>query len=406
MFDVIVIGSGGAGCSAALIAERAGASVLMLTRAEFLDSKTNWAQGGIQAPLTEDDSPDKLYEDTLAAGEYANEPALTRKLADDATTTVQWLMDIGIEFDRSEDGDLLTRGAAGISVPRVLSCGDASGNRIMAPLQRAIDASRVDVETFRTVVDIKREGEELIVTGFDPRDQSEFQRRASCIVMATGGAVPREKRAGIGFVGDRPPPDTIALAAQIGLEVESPELTQFHPTGIVWPKELRRKPVPEMVRAQGATLSNKHGAPFADEMLTRKKLCDAIVEECEKGNGVYTDDGRVGVWLNTQEVDEKQGAGYTAEHFATLHSKMLDLGQDITKQPVLVYPIAHYTIGGVRIGPNCETNIKGIFAAGEATWGVHGVDRLMGNSLLEVFVFGRAAGKAAAEYVQARKAGT
>ena len=134
-------------------------------------------------------------------------------------------------------------------------------------------------------------------------------------------------------------------------------------------------------------------------MMTRKKLCDAIVEECEIGNGEKTKDGRIGVWLDTPQVDKINGSGYTAIHFSTLYNQMLKLGHDITKKRVLIYPIAHYTLGGIKIGPDCMTAVRGIFAAGEATWGVHGADRLMGNSLLEIFVFGRLAGQSAAKHI-------
>jgi len=400
VYDVLVVGSGGAGCSASLKACELGASVALITRAEFLDSKTSRAQGGIQAPLAKDDSPDKLYDDALRAGEFANEKPLTRILADNAGDAIDWLVETGIKFDRDEDGNFLQRGAAGLSSKRVLSCGDASGNRIMQPLIKAVGEADIDVHTFRTVETAKLVDDIWNVETFDPRDGETYIFQAKSIVLATGGAMPKEKQAGLEFVGDRIPPDSIVLAERIGLEVESPELTQFHPTGILWPKSMRRRPVPELVRDLGANLFNKHDETFVDPLLTRKKLCDAIVEECAKGNGVKTEDGRVGIWLDTPGVDRDQGEGYTAHHFKKVYDAMLKEGHDITKEHVLVYPIAHYTIGGIKIGPDCMTSKPGIFSAGEATWGVHGNDRLMGNSLLEIFVFGRIAGVNAANYAK------
>ena len=399
IIDVLIIGSGGAGCSAALTASDAGKKVTLLTRTEFLDSKTSRAQGGVQAPIAEGDTPDKLYEDTLKAGEYLNDKSLTRLLADNAKEAIEWMINIGIKFDTNKKGEFLQRTAAGLSHPRILSCGDESGNRIMKPLIEAVSASEVNVVTYRTVTNIIKQKDLFHIESYDPRNNIEYEFVARTVILATGGGVPKEKRAGLSFMGDRPPPDSIELAEKIGLELESPELTQYHPTGIVTPKELRRKPIPELLRSMGAVLLNRKGEIFTDSMMTRKKLCDAIVEECEIGNGEKTKDGRIGVWLDTPQVDKINGSGYTAIHFSTLYNQMLKLGHDITKKRVLIYPIAHYTLGGIKIGPDCMTAVRGIFAAGEATWGVHGADRLMGNSLLEIFVFGRLAGQSAAKHI-------
>lgn len=395
-YDVLVIGSGGAGCSAALKARQLGASVCLLTRSEFLDSKTSRAQGGIQAPLAKGDSADNLYEDALKAGERQNEKPLTRILADQAASTIEWLIEIGIKFDRDSDGKLLQRGAAGLSYDRVLSCGDASGNRIMQPLIKAVKSTDIDLYEYRTVENIEPEKGEWKVHSFDPRDGQEYVFNTKSVILATGGAMPKERQAGLEFIGNRLPPDSILLANRIGLNVENPELTQFHPTGILLPAPMRRRPIPELARSVGAKLLNVHNQVFVDSLLTRKKLCAAIVEECSIGNGVKTDDGRIGVWLDTPAIDREQDKGYTAHHFKNVYEKMLSHGHDMTTDMVLVYPIAHYTIGGIKIDVNCATNKAGIYAAGEATWGVHGNDRLMGNSLLEIFVFGRIAGEQAA----------
>ena len=399
IYDAIVVGSGGAGCSAAITLADNGKTVLLLTRNDFLDSKTSRAQGGLQAPIFDGDSPELLFEDASKAGEYENVPVLTRILADNAADTIQWLISLGIKFDVDEDGEFLSRGAAGLSKPRVISCGDASGNRIMAPLQKQILSRPIEVSEFQTVYEIDRDENGFQVSTFNPKSNRESTFAARTVILATGGAMPREKRAGLQSESLRVQPDSIMLAENIGLTTKNPELTQFHPTGIVLPKSLRRKPVPELVRTAGAELFNKDNLVFADSMLTRKKLCDAIVEECEAGRGVSTDDGRVGVWLDTPAVDKKHGSGYFKEKFFTLYSKMMAEGHDPTEKPILVYPIAHYTIGGIEIDENCSTNISGIFAAGEATWGVHGADRLMGNSLLEIFVFGQQAALSACRYL-------
>ena len=150
------------------------------------------------------------------------------------------------------------------------------------------------------------------------------------------------------------------------------------------------------LRAAGAVLLNASGVPFTDPMITRGMLSDAIVRECAEGRGVATDDGRVGVWLTTSRVDGARGRGYLAKTYPVLYEKFLEAGHDIAARDVLVYPIVHYSLGGIRIDSNAATSVSGLFAAGESTYGVHGKERLMGNSLMDIFVFGRIAGRSAA----------
>ncbi|MCB1085946.1 MAG: FAD-binding protein [Verrucomicrobiae bacterium] len=216
------------------------------------------------------------------------------------------------------------------------------------------------------------------------------------VVLATGGAMPEERSAGLVEEGLANMPDGLDLAARLGARVVMPDLVQYHPTGILLPKALRRKRLPETMRGAGARFLNREGEAFVDPLLTRNDLTQAIIEECQKGLGVETDDGRQGVWLDTPRIDQVNGAGYLREHFPTFHALFLEHGHDLTVDPVLVFPILHYTLGGVEIGPHAETAVPGLFAAGETTWGVHGMERLMGNSLLDIFVFGRIAGRSAA----------
>jgi aspartate oxidase len=172
---------------------------------------------------------------------------------------------------------------------------------------------------------------------------------------------------------------------------------QYHPTGVILPSALRRVRLPETMRGNGAVLLDRHGEEFADSLMTRNALTQAIVEQCRIGNGVDTADGRRGVWLDTPRMDRLHGAGFTAERYPTFLQMFREQDHDLCTQPVLVYPVLHYSLGGVKLDERCETTVPGCFAAGEVTWGVHGKERLMGNSLLEIFVFGRIAGRNAAE---------
>jgi len=397
--DVLIIGSGGAGCAAAHEASQRISRVVMLTRGGFLESKTARAQGGIQAAVSDADSTSRHYADTMAAGENANDPELVQILTSSASNTIDWLEQQGVRFDR-EGADYRLQGAGGLSMPRILSCGDASGNRIMAQMAEMVKKDGVRVVEYAAVRSIRPQRGFFEVDVLTLQDGAGYCLRTAAIIIAAGGAIPSEKRAGLELPGGAEIPDGLQLATAAGAEVASPDLMQYHPTGIVVPKALRRKPVPEVVRAAGAELLNSEMKPFVDALATRRKVCDAIVNECQRGRCVTTEDGRKGVWLDTPAIDRKQGAGHTMRSFPAFYREMLELGHDITRLPVLVYPLAHYSLGGIRIDANTRTTVSGLFAAGEATWGVHGKDRLMGNSLLDIFVFGRIAGQQAACYAE------
>lgn len=394
-FDVIILGSGGAGCSAALEAIAEVENVLLLTRDRFLNSKTARAQGGIQTAISVHDSIEHHFQDTMKAGEYANSEELVRVLTEKSASVVTWLENLGVKFDQ-KDGTYKLQNAAGLSFPRILSCGDESGNLLMKPLMQAVQQSNVLVSEYAAVYKLHKNNEIYTVDVQDTQTGEKFSYSGYSVIIAAGGAIPAEKKAGMSLPGGDKVPDSLQLAEHLGAKVINPDLVQYHPTGIIQPAKLRRKPVPEVMRAAGANLLNSNLELFTDPMLTRKKLCDAIIKECEEGRCVETEDGHKGVWLDTPAIDKLKGSGYTSKNFSKLYNNMLEHGHDITQSPILVFPIAHYSLGGIQIDQHTSTNIKGLFAAGESTWGVHGKDRLMGNSLLEIFVFGRIAGQEAA----------
>ena len=397
--DVLVIGSGGAGCSAAIEANNSGCNVLMITLSEFLDSKTANAQGGIQAAISNEDSYEAHINDTLKAGEYENDIELVKILAKNAPDTIAWLEAKGVEFDKKADKYHLQH-AAGLSHARILSCGDKSGNRLMNPLKKTIENTNIEVWLTSYPTNITKENNGYFIVDIESKVHGKAKILSKTIILACGGYIAPEKKIGLAKSNNRNIPDLYNILNQIGIEVILPDLLQYHPTGILLPKALRRERVPETVRSAGATILNKHLLEFCDPLELRNKLTNKIVEECKKGNGVQTKDGRIGVWLNTPKVEEIHGVGYYEKHFPTLLSNFSKHGIDIRNEMILVYPILHYSLGGIKIDKNSETNITGLFAAGEATYGVHGKDRLMGNSLLDIFVFGRIAGQNAAKTAQ------
>jgi aspartate oxidase len=394
-WDVVVIGSGGAGCAAAIEAKTLGARVLIVTKSDPHDSKTARAQGGIQAATGPGDSVEQHFQDTWQAGKQQADAGLVRILAEQAPETIRWLEGLGVAFDR-DGGDYRRMAAAGISVPRVLTCGDAAGRGIAEAVLRRVEALEIPVWHGTGLVDLEKTDAGFRLRLIRQGMIGDLTLYSRTVVLATGGTMPAEKGAGLVEAGVPEAPDGLELADRLGARVVLPDLVQYHPTGIVLPKSLRRKRLPETMRGCGARFLNCDGEEFVDPLLTRNDLTRAIVDECQRGKGIATDDGRQGVWLDTPRIDHIQGAGYLREHFPTFHDLFLAEGHDLCAEPVLVFPILHYTLGGVEIDRNAETAVSGLFAAGETTWGVHGMERLMGNSLLDIFVFGRIAGRSAA----------
>ncbi|MGB0684435.1 MAG: FAD-dependent oxidoreductase [Magnetovibrionaceae bacterium] len=403
---LLVVGAGGAGCAAALEAKQAGIDVVIVTKADALDSKTARSQGGVQAALGPGDSAQTHFQDTISAGNSKNNPELVRLMVEQAPQIVAWLEGLGVAFDRNDQGYVLKQ-AAGLTHPRVLGCGDETGRRIIAPLLEAVERAEIPLFEQTAVETLRAKTTAEGTTGFVVelhQEAGRFEITADSVILATGGLIPRERRAGMVFEGPSAAPDGAELGQEIGADLINPDLSQMHPTGVISPEPLRREVLPETVRGLGANLLNRHREPFTDPLATRQKLTDAIVRECEAGNGVETPDGRQGVWLTTPDVDRINGPGTLAETIPRLYSVFREYGVDLSSEPVLVYPVLHYSLGGLVINQNAETTVPGLFAAGEVTWGVHGEDRLMGNSLTDIFVFGRRAGVCAARYLSGSKA--
>lgn len=395
---MLIVGSGGAGCAAAIEASAFTKKILIVTKNLADNSKTQRAQGGIQAAISEEDSPELHFADTLKAGNYKNDKAIVKKLTSSAPETIEWLEKIGVRFDRLPSGAFKLKGAAGLSKPRVLSCGDSTGNRIVGPLLTHVKKMGLELREFALVKNIQKvENHFEILISFKGVEEKVLSKT---VIIATGGLLPKEKRAGLKLKDHEYAPDGVELAKQLGATVKNVDLLQYHPTGIILPKPLRRMRLPEPMRACGAKFLDKDLNPFVDSLITRNKLTNEIVALCEKGKGVETKDGYRGVWLSTPEIDRINGEGYTKENFPKFYNAFMEHDHDLTKHNVLVYPIVHYSLGGICIDEKTATSVEGLFAAGETTYGVHGEDRLMGNSLLDIFVFGRVAGNSAINYIK------
>lgn len=394
--DVLVVGSGGSGMSAAVAARDAGASVIVITKAALGASNTGRAQGGIQAAIAPDDSTEDHFEDTLAAGHDDGDPVLVRTLVEGGPDAIAWLASIGVPFTR-DDGDLRIIRCGGARRPRLLQAGERTGAEMVQALRAAVRASGAEVResTALDALDPADGGWRAITRD---RHGATATITASAVVLAAGGGLGGEA-ARIGEKSTNHPdatPEVLEMALALGAGARDLGSWQRHPTGAVWPPGLAGYALPETTRSYGATLHDAAGERFVDELAPRDVVAAAIIRVVDEGRGAAAPDGTMGAWLDTTAIDRDNGPGFTAERLAYVHNRYLRQGVDITKERVLVYPVLHYRNGGLVIDSSGRTTLPRLYAAGEITGGVHGTNRLMGNSLLDTVVFGRLAGAAAA----------
>ncbi len=396
--DVLVIGGGGAGCTAALIAQQQGARVILATKLRLGDSNTVMAEGGIQASINKDDSPQFHYNDTIKAGHHQSVPDLVSQLVLDGPDVIRWLIQQGMQFDLDEFGDLLTRRAGGTSADRICFYRDYTGLEMMRVLREAVHNSNIDVWDYCPTVELL--GDDLggcsgaVISSL--KNRKYIQVNAKAVIIATGG-IGRMHLNGFptsnhfGATGDG-----LILAYRMGAALRDLDSFQYHPTGLAHPFHLAGSLITEGVRSCGTYLLNSKGERFVDELSARDIVAASVIRECREGRGIVTDDNNCGVWLDIPGLELRQ-PGILQQRFP----KLMRLGEkaeiDLTKKPLLIYPTLHYQNGGVVINENCETSIPGLFCTGEVTGGIHGRNRIMGNALLEIISFGRKAGMAAAQ---------
>jgi succinate dehydrogenase/fumarate reductase flavoprotein subunit len=409
--DVLVIGAGGAGLSAALLAQENGVELdrmLMVQKLRLGDANSKMSQGGIQAADRLDDSPTIHYLDVIGGGHYENKPELVEAMVKEGPDVIKWHEELGVIYDKDADGTMTVAPGGGTSRKRMHSCKDYTGLEITRVLLDEFLNREIPYVEFTSAAEfiMDDEGQVAGAVLYDMDSDEYLVARAKSTILATGGfgrlhIQGYETTNHYGATGDG-----IAMAYHVGADLRDLDSTQFHPTGAAYPEQIVGQLCTEKLRARGAQPLNKHGELFVYPLETRDVEASALIRECYgRDNGIVTPSGMRGVWLDTPLIDVINGEGTTEREFAAMYRNFNKFGIDIRKEPMLVFPTLHYQNGGVEINVRTETSVPGLFAAGEICGGVHGKNRLMGNSQLDLYVFGRRAGRFAAERAKKAKVG-
>ncbi len=403
--DVLIIGAGGAGLRAALEALAKGAKVGLVCKSLLGKAHTVMAEGGIAAAMANVDSKDDWrthFRDTMRGGKLLNNWRMAQIHAQEAPDRVRELEQWGALFDRTQDGQILQRAFGGHSFRRLCHVGDRTGLEMIRTLQDRGVQLGIDVYMECAISRLLKDGERVAGAFGYWREQGRFVVfRAKSVVMATGGIGKAWKITSNSweYTGDG-----MALAYDAGADLLDMEFVQFHPTGMVWPPGVQGILVTEAVRGEGGVLRNKSGERFMErydpkkmELSTRDVVARAIYTEVREGRG--TEHG--GAYL---DISQKP-AEYVKKKLPSMYHQFLELADvDITKGPMEVGPTCHYMMGGVRVdAETAQSSVPGLFAAGEVAAGLHGANRLGGNSLSDLLVFGRRAGFSAAEYANRQR---
>jgi len=435
--DVLVVGAGGAGLRAAIEAAAAGCSVGLVCKSLLGKAHTVMAEGGVAAALATTDQRDSWkvhFRDTMRGGKLLNDWRMARLHAQEAPARVNELEAWGALFDRTPDGRILQRNFGGHQYPRLAHVGDRTGLEMIRTLQdRTVQSAGLDVYMETTIATLLKDGERIAGALAYQRETGRFLVfRAKAVVLATGGIGKAYK---INSNSWEYTGDGHALAYEAGADLLGMEFVQFHPTGMVWPLSVRGILVTEGVRGEGGVLKNSRGErfmfryvpemfrkDFADteeeadrwvqdviagrktevrrppELLTRDVVARAIAQEVREGRG----SPHGGAFLDIASRRKPEDIRKKLPSMWTQFHELADV--DITRQPMEVYPTTHYVMGGVRVDPETQqATVPGLFAAGEVGGGLHGANRLGGNSLSDLLVFGRRAGAGAAQYARAHQ---
>jgi succinate dehydrogenase/fumarate reductase flavoprotein subunit len=403
--DVLIVGGGGAGNSCAIFAAQNGGSVLLATKLRNGDANTMMAEGGIQAATKlEKDSVYHHYLDIMGGGHFKNVPELVYTLVTEAPGVIEWLLKLGCMFSRWPDGRLQTIHGGGTWRKRMHFAGDITGAEIMRTLRDEVrnNPDKIRVLEFSPAVELVLDDQGKCAGAilYNLETEEYLLVKAKATVLATGGYGRLHIQ---GFTTTNhygATADGLVLGYRAGLPLCFLHTVQFHPTGAVFPEQVEGLLITEKFRGAGAHVLNIDGEQFVYEKEPRDVESAAFIRECsdDVGKGVPTPTGKVGVWLDSPMIEALQGPGAVRKQFPGKHILFRRHGIDISKEPMLVYPTLHYQNGGLEYNARCETKIPGLYVAGEVGGGVHGENRLMGNSLLDVICFGRIAGRNAAEY--------
>ncbi len=436
--DVLIIGSGGAGLRAAIEASAAGVSVGLVCKCLLGKAHTVMAEGGIAAALANVDDRDDWkvhFADTMRGGQYVNNWRMAELHARESPARVRELEAWGAVFDRTEDGRILQRNFGGHKYPRLAHVGDRTGLEMIRTLQDYGIHRGIDVHMEFCVLTLLKDGGRVVGAFGYERERGQFKVfKARAVVLATGGIGKAYKITSNSWdcTGDGH-----ALAYHAGAELKDMEFVQFHPTGMVWPPSVCGMLVTEGVRGEGGILTNKDGKRFmfdsipdnyksqtADneeegwrytqgdksarrppELLTRDHVARCIVREIKEGRG--TPHG--GVYLDISWIKRKlpKAEEHIKRKLPSMYHQFKQLGDvDITREPMEVGPTTHYIMGGINVDSDTQmSTIPGLFACGECAAGINGANRLGGNSLSDLIVFGKRAGEFAAKFAKENKAG-
>ena len=436
--DVLVIGAGGAGLRAAIEASAAGVKVGLICKSLLGKAHTVMAEGGMAAALANVDDRDNWkvhFSDTMRGGQYVNNWRMAELHAKEAPDRVRELEAWGAVFDRTNDGKILQRNFGGHRYPRLAHVGDRTGLELIRTLQDHGIHQGIEVFMEVTVVSLLKDGDRVVGCFAYEREHGHFRVfNAKAVVLATGGVGRAYKITSNSWEGTG---DGHSLAYHAGAELIDMEFLQFHPTGMVWPPSVRGLLVTEGVRGEGGVLRNSEGHRFmfsdipelyknqtADneeegwryvigdrearrppELLTRDHVARAIVREIKAGRG----SPHGGVFLDISWIKEKipNSAEHIKKKLPSMYHQFKQLANiDITKEPMEIGPTTHYIMGGIRVDADTQmSTLPGLFAAGECAAGINGANRLGGNSLSDLIVFGKRAGEYAAKFAMENNAG-
>jgi len=438
-FDVLVIGAGGAGLRAAIEASAAGVKVGLICKSLLGKAHTVMAEGGMAAAMGNVDDRDNWkvhFADTMRGGQYVNNWRMAELHAKEAPARVHELEAWGAVFDRTKEGKISQRNFGGHRYPRLAHVGDRTGLELIRTLQDHGIHQGITVFMEYTVVSLLKDGERVVgAFGYD-RERGRFRIfKAKAVVVCTGGLGRAYRVTSNSWEGTG---DGVSLAYHAGAELLDMEFIQFHPTGMIWPPSVMGILVTESVRGEGGVLRNKDGKRFMyddipdnyksqtsmdpeegwrytqndknakrpPELLTRDHVARCINREVKAGRG----SPHGGVFLDISWIKEKipNSAEHIKRKLPSMYHQFMQLANlDITKEPMEIGPTTHYAMGGIRVnGDTQATNVRGLFAAGECAAGLHGANRLGGNSLSDLIVFGKRAGEFAAKYAKENPAGT
>jgi succinate dehydrogenase / fumarate reductase flavoprotein subunit len=401
-FDVLVIGAGGAGLRAAIEASAAGMRTALVCKSLLGKAHTVMAEGGMAAALAnvaKGDNWETHFRDTVLGGKYMGNWRMQQIHAQEAPERALELERWGAVFDRTPEGKINQRAFGGHTHKRLAHVGDRTGLEMIRTLQDKGVHQGMDVFMECTVVELLTDGDRVTGALAYRRENGEFiVFTARAVVMATGGI---GKMFRVTSNSWEYTADGHALAFRAGAGLIDMEFMQFHPTGMVWPPGVKGILVTEAVRGEGGILRNADGERFMErydparmELSTRDMVSKAIYSENKEGRG--TEHG--GVWLDISHREPE----YIRRKLPSMYHQFMDLADvDITSQPMEVGPTAHYIMGGIRVEPETgASTVAGLFACGECAGGMHGANRLGGNSLSDLLVFGRRAGKGAADFAR------